>query len=49
MKKFFIEVIIDLLFIILSIILLKDKCFIFCGIGIVILGILLYKYFNKSN
>lgn len=49
MKNFLIKVMIDLVFILLSILIFKDESFIFCGIGIIILGILLYKQFNKSN
>lgn len=48
MKKLFTKILIDVFLIIIAIFSFRESSFIFCGIGIIYLGIILYRYYNKK-
>lgn len=47
MKKEYKFIIIDIIYMLLSIIIFTTKCFPYLGIGIIVLGIILFYLFNK--
>lgn len=49
MKKLIIGIIVDFTVVILSILIFKEQSFLFCGLGIVILGIIFYYYLNYKR
>lgn len=49
MKKLLITIAVDILLVSISILVFREDSFFYCGIGIIWLGIVLYKYYNANQ